>query len=202
MAHVVRRDAVFVNCPFDEAFKPLFDAICFTVVACGFRVRSALEMIDSSELRLDKIYKLIEACDHSIHDLSRVELDDGSGLPRFNMPIELGIALGFKRFSKRAIALRVLVMDSDKFRYQKFASDLAGLDISAHENKSDLVIARVRHFLSAGRSGIPSPSVISEDYGKFELALPEMALAHSQTATELTYIDRLRLADFFLSTSR
>lgn len=180
----------------------MFDAICFTVVACGFRVRSALEMIDSSELRLDKIYKLIEACDHSIHDLSRVELDDGSGLPRFNMPIELGIALGFKRFSKRAIALRVLVMDSDKFRYQKFASDLAGLDISAHENKSDLVIARVRHFLSAGRSGIPSPSVISEDYGKFELALPEMALAHSQTATELTYIDRLRLADFFLSTSR
>ena len=93
-------------------------------------------------------------------------------------------------------------MDSDKFRYQKFASDLAGLDISAHENKSDLVIARVRHFLSAGRSGIPSPSVISEDYGKFELALPETALAHSQTATELTYIERLRLADFFLSTSR
>ena len=40
---------------------------------------------------------LISASPRSIHDLSRVELGENE-LPRFNMPFELGMALGAKRF--------------------------------------------------------------------------------------------------------
>ena len=45
--------------------------------------------------RLDAIIGLIEASDLSIHDLSRVELS--RGIPRFNMPLELGQYLGGSR---------------------------------------------------------------------------------------------------------
>jgi hypothetical protein len=39
---------------------------------------------------------MIAECDFSIHDISRVELDDHSRLPRFNMPLELGADLGLR----------------------------------------------------------------------------------------------------------
>ena len=41
---------------------------------------------------------MIADCRYGIHDISRTELDRDSGLPRFNMPLELGIFLGAKRF--------------------------------------------------------------------------------------------------------
>jgi len=42
--------SVFVNCPFDTQYKPLFEAIVFTVFACGFQPRCALEIDDASEV--------------------------------------------------------------------------------------------------------------------------------------------------------
>ena len=49
-------DNVFINCPFDSAYKPLFDAIVFAVHDCGFVARCALEEEDTSQVRIDKIY--------------------------------------------------------------------------------------------------------------------------------------------------
>ena len=91
-------DNVFINCPFDLAYKPLLDAIVFAVHDCGFVARCALEEGDASQVRIDKIYSIIEDCRYGIHDISRTELDETSRLPRFNMPLELGIFLGAKRF--------------------------------------------------------------------------------------------------------
>jgi hypothetical protein len=193
-----KRIGVFVNCPFDDSFKPLFDSISFAIAACGFQIRSALEVADSGELRLEKIYRLIEECDFSIHDLSRIELDAVSGLPRFNMPIELGIALGFKRFSRRRIRPRILVLDSERYRYQTFASDLAGLDISAHSNQPKKAIALVRNFLAHDADKLPSPSAIEAYYLAFEDVLPTMATAMNQRLEELTFVDRLRHSEYFL----
>lgn len=85
---------VFINCPFDEAYQRLFDAIVFSVHDCGFSARSALEVDDSAQVRIDKIYRIIADCKFGIHDLSRTEPNPETGLPRFNMPLELGIFLG------------------------------------------------------------------------------------------------------------
>ena len=110
---------VFVNCPFDADYKPLFDAMVFTIHDCGFIARCALEEGDASQVRIDKIYSIIEDCGYGIHDISRTELDATSGFPRFNMPLELGIFLGAKRFGvdeqKRK---KCLVMDREPYRYQ------------------------------------------------------------------------------------
>jgi len=200
LAALPRDNSVFVNCPFDARFQALFDAVAFAVAICGYKVRSALEISDSGEVRLHKIIRILECSRFSIHDISRVELDSDSGLPRFNMPIELGIALGMKHLGR--LKLRdhsLLVLDSERYRYQKFASDLAGLDISAHANDTAKVIAAVRNFLATHSPvPLPSPSVIADAYGAFEAALPAMANAARQAADELTYRDRLDLIDLFL----
>lgn len=192
------RPGVFINCPFDHQFKPLFNAIAFTVLACGFRVRNALEAADSGELRLEKIFRLIEDCSYSIHDLSRVELDRESALPRFNMPIELGIALGFKRFAMRKAEHRLLIMDARPFRYQSFASDLAGLDIPSHGGRSRDAIRCVRDFLAIEKRHLPSPNALLSLFSTFEEKLPELVQALKQDVDDLTFVDRVRHAEFFL----
>src|SRR5262245_19554392 len=89
---------VFINCPFDDLYNPLFQAIVFAVHDVGFRPRCALEASNAGQFRLSKIIDIISECKYSIHDLSRTELDSTTKLPRFNMPLELGLDLGCKNF--------------------------------------------------------------------------------------------------------
>jgi hypothetical protein len=51
--------SVFLNCPFDQAYKPLFEAIVFTVFDCGFRPRCALETEGGGQVRIERIFGLI-----------------------------------------------------------------------------------------------------------------------------------------------
>jgi hypothetical protein len=119
---------VFINCPFDAQYQDLFEAITFAVFDCGFRPRCAREADDGSQVRITKIFDIIESCKFGIHDLSRTETDPQSNLPRFNMPLELGIFLGSKRFGRGRQRQKIcLILDREQFRYQKFISDIAGL---------------------------------------------------------------------------
>src|SRR5215211_6735606 len=63
--------SVFINCPFDLDYAPLLRSMMFAVVDCGFVRRTALDVSDASEVRIQKIYNIIGACRLSIHDLSR-----------------------------------------------------------------------------------------------------------------------------------
>ena len=96
-SRVAQRD-VFFNCPFDDAYRPMFWAIIFTIHECGFFARSALEQNDGAQWRLSKINPLIRDCTLGIHDISRTESDGQTGLPRFNLPLELGLFLGAREF--------------------------------------------------------------------------------------------------------
>ena len=75
---LVDRD-VFINCPFDDEYRPLFQALMFAVARCGFVPRCSLEAADSGDVRIDKITKIIGECRYGIHDLSRVELSSEIG---------------------------------------------------------------------------------------------------------------------------
>lgn len=170
------RKAVFINCPFDGDYLPLFHAIVFTVLSCGFRPRCALEIVDSGGTRISRIEKLIEECPLGIHDISRTELN-AAGLPRFNMPLELGLFLGAKRFGDKAqTRKRCLVLDTEPCRYQAFMSDIAGQDIEAHGNDIATLIGKVRLFLNASKRGQPlqSGQVLAEDHAEFRAALPAL----------------------------
>lgn len=193
------RGSIFVNCPFDEAYRPLFDAVVFAITACGYRVASALQVADSGELRLEKLYRLIATAAHSIHDISRVEIDGTSGLPRFNMPIELGIALGHGRYARRRPKPRLLILDRERYRYQVFASDLAGLDIAEHGDTPEQAIGCVRDFLATDVPGLPTADRIVGTYRSFELFLPTLAAARGQSADRLSFPDRVRLVEDHLA---
>ena len=133
MPSIEYEQSVFVNCPFDEDYKPFFEAIIFTIYDCGFIPRSSREESDSSDVRLDKIVRLIKGSRYGVHDLSRTELDPMHQLPRFNMPFELGLFVGGKRLGDaRQKKKSCLILDTEPYRYQKFISDLAGMDIEAH----------------------------------------------------------------------
>lgn len=200
----VRSRSIFINCPFDAGYKPLFDAIVFTVSACGFAVRSALEVSDAGEVRLAKIVRLIGESRFSIHDISRIELDHGSGLPRFNMPIELGIAIGAKYLGDTGVRDHLmLVLDSERYRYQQFASDLAGLDIAAHANGVDGVVVAVRNFVAAqSGTALLGAAAIRDELAAFEAALPGFAKDAGQQLDELTYTDRMLHLNDFLASAR
>ncbi|MFI0846975.1 hypothetical protein [Mesorhizobium sp. IMUNJ 23232] len=189
---VARQKPVFINCPFDAAYLPFFHAIAFTVSRCGFKPRCALEVIDSGGTRIAKIEKIIEECPLGIHDISRTELG-GNGLPRFNMPLELGLFLGAKRFGDKIQARkRCLVLDTEPYRYQIFMSDIAGQDIEAHGGKLETLIGKVRSFLNAAKRGAPLPSgaAIAAEYKTFQAALPGIC---SELKVEA---DRLEFKDF------
>lgn len=197
--------SVFINCPFDPAYQPLFDALVFSVSRCGFYARSALEIVDSGEARLVKIMALMRESAFSVHDISRVQLDPTTALPRFNMPIELGIAIGMKHFGPPALrSHRLLVLDGarseERFRYQRFASDLAGVDIQVHEDRPDRVVAHMRDFLTPHAAGpLPGARAIERERMAFETALPGLAKAAHQEVDEITFVDRLRHIAAFLS---
>ncbi len=183
---------VFVNCPFDLAFRPLFDAIVFAVVRCGYRPRTALETDDASENRFAKIMQLIEECAFGIHDISRTEADGVPPLPRFNMPLELGVFLGAKRFGGAAQKRkRVLVLDVEPYRYQRFMSDIAGQDIHAHGGVPERAISEVVNWLRSAseRTNIPGGKKVAEAYGAFREVLPTLLEASGLHASDVTFRD-------------
>ena len=143
----------------------------------GFTPRSALELDDSSQVRIEKILNLIGDCKFAVHDLSRTEADATTHLPRFNMPLELGIFLGAKRFGEEKQKQKnALILDREKHRYQGFISDIAGQDIKSHNNDPDEAIKNVRNWLStsSGRKSIPGGAAICTRYAAFRLALPDI----------------------------
>ncbi len=185
-------DNVFINCPFDSVYKPLFNAMIFTVYDCGFIPRCALEEDDASEVRIDKIYSIIAGCRYGIHDISRTELDRDSGLPRFNMPLELGIFLGAKRFGvEEQKRKKCLVLDREQYRYQQFISDIAGQAIRAHNDTPEIVVKSVRNWLrtASRRETIPSGGIIWERYQDFKRDLPQIAQEGRLIAEELIFND-------------
>lgn len=199
-----RRD-VFINCPFDDAFASGFQALVFTVFACGFRVRCAREMDDGSETRIDKLYRIIGQSRFGIHDLSRTEPDPGSGLPRFNMPLELGIFLGAKRFGDEAQKRkRALVLDTDPYRYQAFISDLAGIDPRAHGGDPRQMVRRTRDWLLtvSKRTTIPTTGPLLASYDRFAEGLTAIAGTAGLDPGNLTYPDFEQMIFVWLNEER
>jgi hypothetical protein len=185
---------VFINCPFDAQYRPLLRGLVFAVHDCGFSARSALEVEDSGEVRVQKIIRLIGECPYAVHDISRVELDKQTSLPRFNMPLELGLFLDARAFGDAVNQQkRCLVLDNNPFRYQTFCSDIAGQDIRAHGGKVAAAIEIVRNWLSttspAQGTVIPSGSVIAGRYKKFQIALPSTSEKLQLNPKRLTFGD-------------
>lgn len=162
-------DSVFLNCPFDDDYRPFFRAIVFTIHDAGFVARCALEISDATQDRLTRIASIVEGCRYGIHDISRTEVG-GSGLPRFNMPFELGLFMGSKRYGgRKQRGKSCLVLDREPYRYQRFLSDISGSDIESHDGRPEQAVGRVRDWLrtASKRTTIPGGKRIWTRYERF-----------------------------------
>lgn len=187
---------VFLNCPFDEQYRAIYEAIIFSILASGFVVRCAREREDSAEPRITKINDIIRASKFGIHDISRVELDTVNRLPRFNMPLELGLFLGAKAFASdpKQREKRCLILDVEPYRYQKFISDIAGQDIHAHHGDPDRALTETRQWLaSVARHQLPGTKEIKTAYSAFRLELPGILSRLQLDRADLRYAEFLKI---------
>lgn len=193
MASVRYHESVFINVPFDKKYKRIFDAIVFSVFDCGFVARSSLEIIDSTETRIKNLFNLIAESKYGIHDISRTSLDKQHRLPRFNMPLELGIFLGAKIYGCSKHRLKTgLILDCDKYRYMKFCSDISGQDIRSHNNDPSQAVCIVRDWLNSSpdikdRIILPSGKHIYEHYCAFLTDLPDLCADYNLDKSNLLF---------------
>jgi hypothetical protein len=136
---------VFVNCPFDDEYRPLLCPLLFVIAYVGFKPRIALEELDSATPRIQRIIELIRSCRYAVHDLSRLQARKKGEFYRLNMPLELGIDVGCKVFGGRLHASkRCLVLEEQRHRYQAAISDLSGSDIAVHNASPEILVTEVR----------------------------------------------------------
>jgi hypothetical protein len=193
--------SVFINCPFDRDYTLKFRAIIFTVVYCGFVPRCALELDDASENRLAKIVRIIGKCRFGIHDISRTQLDRSSKLPRFNMPFELGIFFGAKQFGGAKHSRKsCLILDTDRYRYQQFLSDISGQDIRSHTDDPKKVIALVRNWLSQHADELlPGDKTLVREFASFLAQLPGICRRLGLNTSELIYNDFVNIMQSWIA---
>ncbi len=139
---------VFVNCPFDEDYAPVLRAMLFCLIRLGLTPRIASERSDSGEPRVEKILELIACARFSIHDLSRCQAKQAGEHYRLNMPFELGIDFGCRRFGAEKLTKKAfLILEEESYRYQAAISDLAGCDIEAHGGSHEVAVRKLRNWI-------------------------------------------------------
>lgn len=183
---------VFINCPFDSEYKTIFNAIVYTVVRSGYRARCALETDDAAENRLGKIINIIGECPYGIHDISRTETSGDPPVPRFNMPLELGLWLGAHHLGRADQAgKRCIVFDREQYRYQRFISDIGGQDIHAHGGDVPRLISELAPWLRHLPRGthVGGGQAISREYMEFMELLPILCAQRNMTPDELLFAD-------------
>ncbi|MCB9959312.1 MAG: hypothetical protein H6843_11980 [Rhodospirillaceae bacterium] len=162
--------SIFINCPFDEDYEPILQALLFCAVYAGLTPRLAKERSDSGEYRLDKIIELIESSKLSVHDLSRCQAGAVGEHYRLNMPFELGIDYAYRRFAKGEHgSKKILILEEHPFRYRAALSDIAGLDIKDHNGDYQKAVKQLRNWLALNCGlRLPGPSRILDAYDDFQ----------------------------------
>lgn len=132
-------ESVFLNIPYDLGFEDLYLAYIVGLTQLGLRVNATVAVPNQGWL--DTIIGLIEESNSSIHDLSRIELSNG--IPRFNMPVELGLALYRSHVTEGRH--RVYVFERKAYRAQRSTSDINGIDPKIHNGTAKGVMAGLRN---------------------------------------------------------
>jgi hypothetical protein len=146
-------NGVFLNIPYDEEFRSLYIAYIVGLYQLGLVPHLASE-IPGGDRRLNRIFKRIQSCRYSIHDLSRAELSVAPlATPRFNMALELGMTITWEILNPDQHTW--FVWESEPYRLQRSASDLNGTDPYIHGGTVEGVL---RELCNAFRTG-STPSV-------------------------------------------
>ena len=162
-----RIESVFLNIPYDETFEKLYLAYVVGLTQLGLRINFALAVPNQG--RLNTIISLIEQSEFSIHDLSRIE--SPRGIPRFNMPVELGLALYRSRIANGKH--RVFIFESRRYRAQRSTSDVNGIDPQIHGGTAKGLMAGLRNVFRQPGDVTTVPEMLAS-YRAVRRKLPEL----------------------------
>src|ERR1035437_8873951 len=193
---------VFINCPFDADYKTFFWTIVFVVIRSGFRPRCALETDDGAQNRFEKICQIVKECRYGIHDIPRTELDSRFELPRFNMPLELGIFIAAKRFGVGTQkAKRCIILNRQQYRYQRYISDIAGQDIHSHQGILKRLIEELATWLrnQGPNTIVPGGQKMAREFNLFRRKIPRICADRDLHPNELTFGDYAEMVVQYLA---
>lgn len=193
--------SVFINCPYDDLFEPLFHATVLAIAANGFTPRCARDSEGEAEPRIARITRGILESKYSIHDLSRFQGEGPENLARFNMPLELGIALGMRSLrAEMGSSHNWLVFVPPEFVHLRFISDLAGFDVPRQDGQPATVIREISKWLSLQPDftpPVPSAKTILDSYPAF---CERLAVAKTEALGALSWPTIVRAAEAIAST--
>jgi hypothetical protein len=131
---------VFLNYPYDDAYRSYAEALSFAVVASGLIPVAAIDLTLPDHPRLQTLVRALTACRYSVHDLARSGGEGPDNLSRMNMPLEMGMAL-FYALQTQHLDHACAFLVPDAHLYQRFASDLAGLDPLVYDHDEPKLIS-------------------------------------------------------------
>jgi len=158
---------VFINCPFDEAYRPLLEPLLFTIVSFGYSPRIAVERSDSGESRLSKIAELLKES---------------------NMPFELGVDYGTRLHGSSIMRTKkFLILAKNRYELQKALSDISGFDIKNHKDDPARIIRVTREWFveTVKLQGIAGASALWYRFNDFTADFWRKRLAEGFTKNEV-----------------
>ena len=162
--------SVFLNLPYDEAYRELFLAYIAGLSVFGLTPHAALEDATSTR-RLNRICELIENCTYSIHDLSQLEFKSQPRRPRLNMPFELGLAVARDIKSRNKPSWFIFADDLDSLKSS--LSDLDGTDVQIHSEKRNVLFTKLMDVFSNPSLQVSVP-LMEAVYQSLVNALPKI----------------------------
>lgn len=179
-----RERQVFLNVPYDTSYEYIFIAIVAAVVAAGKVPHCTLEVPAFNDRR-ERIFKLIEQCGISIHDITMKD--------RLNMPFELGYAFAVERHRPLG-KHRILVLNEIAHQAQVRLSDLNGKDVHAHGMNPKSAGAFVLGQLRTGPPPQPTRALDRVTDRLVRVTPPLVSKHHGGGIFELPVFEALRYA--------
>ena len=193
--------SVFINCPFDNEFAPLLEAMLFCVVYAGLKPRLASESVEAGASRLDTIIEIIGQCKYSIHDLSRCRATEVDEYLRMNMPFELGMDMGFRKGpGEDTNGKKFIIFESEPYDLKRALSDLAGTDVEFHRNNFQTLMKKLRDFVRVEIGvTLPGATKLESDYYTFQGWMIEKKMDEGHTESEATALPTRERLDEMLA---
>jgi hypothetical protein len=98
---------------------------------------------------------------------------------------------------------RILILDSEQYRYQRFISDIAGQDIRAHGSEPARAIEMVATWLRAqSRStSVPGGRRIAQEFAEFQRHLPTILDTRQFVEAEISFGDYVTITTEWMAES-
>lgn len=111
------------------------------------------------------------------------------------MPFELGVFYSAKHFGNAAQKRKeCLVLEKQEYRYQKFISDIAGIDVTPHQNSQKRLILAVRNWLvtASRRTTIPPGEEIDCRFRAFQSGMRRACRQRSLDYNSMPFVELVK----------